>query len=86
MKTLPLSEAKSKLSALVEQVSAFDEEVVITKNGRPAAVLVNADEFESWRETIAIRDDRSFLKEIRSGIRALKEGRGKLYSLDDLLR
>ena len=86
VKTLPLTEAKSKLSGLVAQVSAFDEEVVITKNGRPAAVLVSADEFESWKETIAIRDDRSFLKEIRSGLRALKAGRGKLYSLDDLLR
>ncbi|MGH8674965.1 MAG: type II toxin-antitoxin system Phd/YefM family antitoxin [Burkholderiales bacterium] len=49
MKTLPLTEAKSKLSGLVEQVSAFDEEVIITKNGRPAAVLVSADEFESWK-------------------------------------
>ncbi len=86
MKTLPLTEAKSKLSGLVEQVSAYDEEVVITRNGRPAAVLVSADEFESWKETIAIREDRAFLKEIRSGLRALKSGRARIYSLDDLLR
>jgi prevent-host-death family protein len=85
MKTLPLTEAKSKLSGLVERVSALDEEVVITRNGRPAAVLVSAEQFESWKETIAIREDRAFLKEIRSGLRALKAGRARVYSLDDLL-
>ena len=53
MKTLPLSEVKMKLSALVDSVSATEQEVVITKNGRPVAVLVSPDEFESggklWR-------------------------------------
>ncbi len=86
MKTLPLTEAKSKLSGLVDRVSALDEEIVITRNGRPAAVLVSPAEFENWKETIAIREDRSFLREIRAGLRALKAGRAKLYTADDLLR
>ena len=86
MKTLPLTEAKSKLSGLVERVSALDEQIVITRNGRPAAVLVSPDEFESWRETMAIRGNKSLMKEIRAGLRALKAGRAKLYTVDDLLR
>jgi antitoxin YefM len=65
MKTLSLSEAKMKLSALVDAVRATDEEVVITKNGAPAAVLVSPDEFESWRETIAIRFDKESMDEVR---------------------
>ena len=44
MKTLSLSDAKAKLSGLVDEVSRRDEEIIITKNGRPAAVLVSADE------------------------------------------
>ncbi|MFC1818741.1 type II toxin-antitoxin system Phd/YefM family antitoxin [Thermodesulfobacteriota bacterium] len=47
MKTLSLSEAKMKLSALVESVKNTDEEVIITKNGTPAAVLISSDEYES---------------------------------------
>jgi len=35
MKTLSLSEAKMRLSELIENVYSTDEEVVITKNGRP---------------------------------------------------
>jgi len=46
MKILPLSEAKAKLSALVDEVRVTDEEVVITNNGRAAAVLVSPDEYE----------------------------------------
>jgi prevent-host-death family protein len=46
METLSLSEAKMKLSELIERVQSTDAEIVITKNGRPAAVLVSPDEFE----------------------------------------
>ena len=64
MKTLSLSEAKMKLSELVDKVQRMDEEVVITRNGRPAAVLISPDEFESMRETLEIKADRELMKEI----------------------
>jgi antitoxin YefM len=85
MKTLSVSEAKMKLSGLVEMVSTRDEEVVITKNGRPVAVLVSADERESWRETLEIRSDRALMEEIQTGLAALKGRKAKLYTLDELL-
>lgn len=73
-----------KLSALVDDVNATDEEVVITKNGVPAAVLVSLDEFESWRETMTIHFDKESMDEIREGLTALKEGRASLYTLEEL--
>ena len=85
MKTLPLSEAKSQLSSLVEQVRSLEEQVVITRNGRPAAVLVSAEEFERWKETIEVRGDAALMKEIRAGLRALKTRKARLYTLDELL-
>ena len=84
MKTLSLSEAKMKLSALVEALRETDEEVVITKNGVPAAVLVSPDEFESWRETVALRLDGDFLDEVRRGLDELRGRRARLYTLDEL--
>ena len=83
MKTLSLSEAKMKLSALVDKVYSTDEEVVITKNGRPSAVLISPDEFESWKETIWIKSDSDLMKEIKKGLAALKK-KSKLYTLDEL--
>lgn len=86
MKTLSLSEAKMKLSGLIDSVYKTDEEVVITKNGAPAAVLISPDEFESWKETVAIRSDADLMAEIRKGVSDLKKGKAKLYTLEELLR
>ena len=84
MKTLSLSEAKMKLSALIDSLGITDEEVLITKNGRPAAVLVSPNEFESWRETLAIRSDNELMEEIKSGLKAINKKKTKCYTLDEL--
>lgn len=83
METLSLSEAKMKLSELIERVHSTDIEVVITKNGRPAAVLISPDEFEGWRETIAIKSDADLMAEIKKGISTLKK-KSKVYTLEEL--
>lgn len=86
MKTLSVSEAKMKLSGLVDLVNSTDEEILITKNGRAAAVLVSPEEFESWRETIAVRSDAELMKEIKRGLKALKMKKADLYTLEELFR
>ena len=86
MKALSVSEAKMKLSGLIDTVNATDEEILITKNGRPAAILVSPEEFESLKETIAVRSDLSLMKEIKKGLRALRMKKSKLYTLDELFR
>jgi prevent-host-death family protein len=73
-----------KLSGLVETVSTTDEEIIITKNGAPAAVLISPDEFESLKETIAVRSDASLMSEIKKGLKALKEKKAHLYTLEEL--
>lgn len=84
MKTLSVSEAKMKLSALVDLVSTTDEEVVITKNGSPVAVLISPDEFESLKETIAVRSDQELMEEIRKGLAQLQNKNARLFTLEEL--
>ena len=84
MKTLSVSEAKMKLSALVEGLRVTDEEVLITKNGEPVAVLVSPEEFDGWRETGAVRNDVELLAEIKKGLAAFKKKKVALYTLDEL--
>lgn len=52
MKTLPLSEVKDRLSGLVDEAESTHEMVTITKHGRPAAVLMAAEDLESLHETL----------------------------------
>jgi prevent-host-death family protein len=84
MKTLSLSEAKMKLSSLVDAVQSTDEEVLITKNGAPAAVLVSPDEFDSLKETVAVRSDAALMRDIKEGLKDLKRKKAKLYTLEEL--
>ncbi|MHB8882878.1 MAG: type II toxin-antitoxin system Phd/YefM family antitoxin [Thermodesulfovibrionales bacterium] len=85
MKTLSLSEVKMKLSGLVELVQSTDEEIIITKNGSPAAVLISSEEFEGLKETIAVRSDPDLMLEIKRGLRSLKGKNACLYTLEELI-
>jgi prevent-host-death family protein len=73
-----------KLSSLIDAVQATDEEVLITKNGAPAAVLVSPDEFDSLKETIAVRSDAALMREIKEGLKDLKRRKARLYTLEEL--
>ena len=83
MKIMPVSEVKAKLTRLVEEVAARDEQVLITRNGRGRAVLLSQEEFEGWRETVEILADRAFVRDIRRGLRTPRS-RLKRYTVADL--
>jgi antitoxin YefM len=63
MKTVSLSEAKDKLSALIDEVENTHEIIQVTRHGHAAAVIMAADDLESLHETLhwltrpGIRDD-----------------------------
>lgn len=82
--TLPLSAVKARLSELVDRVESEDDRIVVTRNGRPAAVLVSADDLESLEETLAVLSDRELMRKIREGERAAE--RGDVVPLDELKR
>ena len=79
--TVPFTDAKAHLSELVDKVVGEHERFVLTRNGRPAAVLVNPDELEALEETVDILQDRKLLDSIR---RSREEAaRGERLRLED---
>jgi len=52
VKTLPISKVKDQLNDLVDEAANTSEQITITRNGVPAAVLVGADEWEALQETL----------------------------------
>lgn len=74
-RVLSLSEAKANLSKLVAGLEKNEEELVITRNGRAAAVVISAEEYEGWHETREIRRNRALMSEIKRGLRQLAKGR-----------
>jgi prevent-host-death family protein len=72
---LPITEAKAHLSDLVDRTSREHERFVLTRNGRPAAVLMSPEDLESLEETVEILQDRALLDSIRRSRREAAEGK-----------
>src|SRR5690348_2435175 len=82
-KTLPLSEVKTRLPELVAGVQEREEEVVVTKNGRPAAILINIDEYTRLKETVDILSDPVLMSQIAES-RAFYRKKSRGLSFEDV--
>ncbi|TFD53728.1 type II toxin-antitoxin system Phd/YefM family antitoxin [Cryobacterium sp. Hh11] len=82
MQTVSVSEAKDKLSALVESVEATHDAVVITRHGKPAAILLSPDDFESLTETLSWLADPHHHTEVDEAEADIAAGR--TLSLDEV--
>ena len=74
IQTLSISKARKELTTLVDKAKTRLDEYVITVNGAPAAVLISAEEYESWKETNEIMSDPSLVKAIKQGEKDIKKG------------
>src|SRR2546425_11769819 len=74
-KPLPITEARQNLRGLVERVQKLRARCIITRNGKPGAVLIGNDEFESWLEPMDVLTDREEIKAIQEGLADLRAGR-----------
>jgi len=52
--TLPISEARKKIFRIAEKVQKPSTYYTFTEKGRPKVVVLSADEFESWQETLEV--------------------------------
>lgn len=75
-RTLPITEARNNLPTLVENAKNKLDEYVITVNGKPAAILISHDEYESLKETLEIMSDRKLMKELKEAEEEIKQGKG----------
>lgn len=65
MMTLPLAEVRAQLSKLVDEAVRTHQRVEVTKNGRRAAVLLSADDYDSLMETLDVLSDPEEMTAIR---------------------
>ncbi|WP_344449413.1 type II toxin-antitoxin system Phd/YefM family antitoxin [Actinocorallia aurantiaca] len=64
MTTIPLADAKARLSAVLDDVRDTHERVVITRNGRPEAVIMSVSDLEALEETLDLLSTPGVLQEI----------------------
>ena len=81
MKKVPLTEVKNDLSKYLRL--AEREEVIITRNGRAAAVLLNVDEYERLKATLEVLSDPELMRQIRQSEKFYASG-GKGLSFEEV--
>jgi len=82
MKTLSLSEAKDHLSGLVDEAQSTHEIVTITKHGRPAAVLMAAEDLDSLHETLFWLSQAGIREDLTTAVQ--DQDQGLTVTTDDL--
>ena len=73
MKEVPLSEVKDDLSHLLRE--AEKQEIVITRHGKPAGVLIGFKSEDDWFE-YRLENDPRFLRRVEAARESLRTGRG----------
>ena len=84
MTTIPLADAKARLSAVLDEVRDTHERVVITRNGRPEAVLMSVADLEALEETLDLLSTPGALDEIRAAEAEI--ARGETIGAEELRR
>ena len=72
--TFSLAHIKAHLSEVVDRVEYQHDRVVLTRNGRPAAILVSPDDLEAIEDTLDVLSDPQALKEINQAREEIAEG------------
>ncbi len=80
--TLPITKAREELATMVKNAKNKMYEYIITVNGSPAAVLISAEEYASWKETDEITSDKKLMKEIKEAEEDIEKGR--VYDWEDV--
>jgi len=75
MDSVPFTQAKAKLSELVDRVEREHARLAVTRHGRTAAVLINENDLESLEETVAILRDEELATSIRRSRREAAAGK-----------
>jgi antitoxin YefM len=74
MRTDSLRNVKDRFSEFVDSVEREHERVVVTRNGRPAAVLVSPDDLDSLEETLELLSDSDAVRELIEADAAVRAG------------
>jgi antitoxin YefM len=82
---VPLAEVKNRLSEVVERLEREHGRVVITKHGRPAAVMLSLEDLESLEETLAILSDPELVAAVGEADAEVAAGRTTRLSRQEAL-
>ena len=74
--TITLKALRPELPEVIKHIDTRLDRYIITKRGKPIAIMLSMDDYESLLETIEILSDKEAMRRIRQAKRELAEGKG----------
>ncbi len=81
-RTITLKELRPRLPKVIEEIDSRMDRFIVTKRGKPAALMMSIDDYESMLETLSVCTDRKLVKRLKAAEREVKSGKGR--SLDEI--
>ncbi|MDO5741293.1 MAG: type II toxin-antitoxin system Phd/YefM family antitoxin [Ornithinimicrobium sp.] len=83
--SMALRDVKNRLSEVVDQVERQHDRVVITRHGKPAAVVISTDDLASLEETLEIVSRPKLIAQVRDSLDELAAGESEVLTKEDIL-
>ena len=74
--TITLKELRPELPTVINSIDERLDRYVITKHGKPVAVMMNIEDYEGLLETLEILADKELLKRLKRAEKEIDEGKG----------
>lgn len=85
MDAMALRDVKNRLSEVVDQVEREHDRIVITRHGKPAAVVISTDDLASLEETLEVVSRPKLVSQIRDSLAELTADNAEILSKEDIL-
>lgn len=82
-KIISVTDLKPRLLRMITLAQKAGQEYVVTKNGKPAAVIMGFEEWESWKETLEILSDKKMMARLQKNVDFFDRG-GKGKGIEEL--
>lgn len=82
---MALADVKNRLSEVVDRLEREHGRVVITKHGRPAAVVLSVADLEGLEETLEILSDPQLMRRIRKADAEINRGQSEVLTKEEVL-
>ncbi len=74
--TITLTKLRPKLPQIMDRLSKYFDRYVITRHGKPEAVMLSEEDYEGLLESLDILSDQKLMKDIRKAEQDLRKGKG----------
>ncbi|MGB2706098.1 MAG: type II toxin-antitoxin system Phd/YefM family antitoxin [Candidatus Omnitrophota bacterium] len=76
-KSISLKKLRPKLPKIMDEIDSKMDRFIVTKRGKPIALMMSMDDYESLLETLNILSDRKLMRKIRQAENDIKKGNFK---------